>query len=290
MYDVNNHRLSGPQVSRKPLGHGAMIEPRFILMHYTAGGAIDGSWRALQARGLSAHLLIERNGEALQCVDFNRKAFHAGRSEWNGVRFLNGHSIGVELCNYGWLFRKGPDSFQRPETFGATPVFRGDEVLAADHKNGWPRRAGWELYPAAQLRAAFAICRALINAYPSIEDILGHDDVSPDRKQDPGPAFPISDFRGLLDDCEDASAAETPPPPGPCGRRCPAMVFGRHVVTAKTGLNVRSGPGADNPVVHVLRGGQQIRCADDGGAWLAVDRDADGRADGFVHRAFVKAA
>ena len=57
---------------------------------------------------------------------------------------------------------------------------------------------GWAAYPEQQILAAYAACEALIDHLPTIEDVIGHDDVAPGRKRDPGPAFPMESFRSWL--------------------------------------------------------------------------------------------
>lgn len=269
--DVHDHRLR--DVEFRPATHfGGPIVPRFIVIHYTAGGPADGSFRALENVGLSAHVLLERDGRAIQTVAFDRKAFHAGASRWKGVRFLNNHSIGIEVCNYGWLERRGDGRFQRPSRFGATPVFESEQVILSDHKNGWPRGVGWEIFPTGQLQVLRELCQALLRAYPTIKEIVGHDDISPDRKQDPGAAMPMDHLQILADDRDETR-------------------FGTwYEVTARSGLNVRAGPGTEHPVVSLLPFGSRVMVGDDSRTWFSVDLQNDGAIDGFVHGGFLRLA
>lgn len=268
---IQAHRLDS--ADQQPLPHhGGSITPKFIVVHYTAGGGADGSYKALDKAGISAHVLLERDGNVIQCVDFDRKAYHAGKSLWRGYRSLNSHSIGIEVCNYGWLQRRGDGKFQRSSRFGATPAFEPDQVILSDHKNGWPRDVGWEIYPDAQLEALSELCQALLSAYPTIEEIVGHDDISPDRKQDPGPAMPMTSLQRLVDKRDD----DLP------GRRWE--------VTARSGLNMRAGPGSDHQVVRTLPFGTVLTVVDESQTWYPVDLETDGAVDGFVHSAYLRLA
>lgn len=273
--EIRDHKLSGVEVRRLP--YGGVIAPRFIVVHYTAGGSADGSHRAMENARLSAHLLVDRDGTVIQCVDFNRRAYHAGASRWRGFRSLNGHSIGIEVCNYGWMFQRGDGKYQRPSRFGATPAFEPDQVFVATHRNGWPVNAGWEIYPEAQLRALTEVCEALLEHYPQITEIVGHDDIAPERKQDPGPAMPVGSLQVLTErpDHEDEDGIGE-------GRR--------FEVIARSGLNMRAGPGTEHPVVAVLPFGASVFVSDESETWFPVDRENDGAVDGFVHSAFVRLA
>jgi N-acetylmuramoyl-L-alanine amidase len=263
---IQAHRLVSAE--QRPLPHhGGRIVPRFIIIHYTAGGSADSSYDALDRAGLSAHILIKRDGALIQCVDFDSKAFHAGKSFWRGYRSLNSCSIGIEVCNYGWLMRRGDGKFQR---VGETPVFEPEEVIVADHKNGRPRDVGWEVYPEAQLVVLKEVCEALLNEYPTIIEIVGHDDISPDRKQDPGPAMPMTSLQRLVD------------------RRNEEIPGRRWEVTARSGLNMRAGPGVEHEVVRVLPFGTPLTVVDEDKTWYPVDLQNDGAVDGFVHSAYLR--
>lgn len=181
---------------------GANISPKFIVIHYTAGGSAESSMKAIEKRGLSAHLFIGRDGYIFQTVDFNKKAFHAGASEWQGYKELNGWAIGIECCNYGWLDEYDSVTGQRwrdenNDGIPETPKFSQGAYTVARHRNGGPK-LGWENYPEVQMAAIEAACAALVAFYPGIKDICGHDEIAPTRKQDPGPAMDMARLRKLL--------------------------------------------------------------------------------------------
>lgn len=104
----------------------------------------------IAALRVSAHLLIERHGRVTQYVSFDDRAWHAGVSQWQGRERVNDFAVGVEL--------EGTDDC---------------------------------LYAPAQYRALAGIAAALMQHYPlmSRQRIVGHSDIAPGRKTDPGPAF-----------------------------------------------------------------------------------------------------
>lgn len=107
---------------------------------------------------VSPHLLIERNGTCSQFVAFDKRAWHAGLSSWRGRCHCNDYSIGIEL--------EGTDSHP---------------------------------YTRAQYRKLGAVIQALLARYPRLapDAVVGHLEVAPGRKTDPGPAF---DWPSLLKD------------------------------------------------------------------------------------------
>jgi N-acetylmuramoyl-L-alanine amidase len=176
--------------SAKPLpieGGSPMLTRRFLVMHFTAGASALSSiawWRDPKAQGACAHFVIERDGTIYQCRPCNRTAGHAGRSEWTdpktGISYqgLNACSIGIELANGGDAY---PSKFSnlKPTT--------------AKHKNGGTVK-DWETYPAAQIAACETLSKALVEHY-HLDDVIGHEDIAPARKSDPGPAFPMIQIR-----------------------------------------------------------------------------------------------
>lgn len=267
---VRRHRLEG--VPFDATSHvGGAITPRFIVMHYTAGGSALGSVAAIKNRGLSAHLFVERDGSIIQTVNFNVAAFHAGPSAWRGFNGLNGHSIGIEIANFGFLDRRVGDGWTRD---GLGRVFTADQVIVARHRNGGPEMA-WEAFPEAQLQAVIAIAQALRAAYPTIQEVVGHDDIAPKRKVDPGPAFPMRRFQTL-----DGGAAGS----GSLAEND----LGEFEVVVRDELNLRGGPGSTFAVVAKLAPGRKLRVLREEGDWRLVDLQGDGVQDGFVHGAFLR--
>ena len=119
----------------------------------------DPYFATIQDLKVSAHVLIDRTGAWTQYVPFSRRAWHAGKSQFGGRMACNDYSIGIEL--------EGTDELP---------------------------------YTPAQYRSLVRLIRSLRNAYPSVSDaaIVGHSDVSPGRKTDPGPSFDWKHLRRLI--------------------------------------------------------------------------------------------
>ncbi len=195
--EIQNARLVDPTGNRVTFtaspNHGGAVKPLLLILHYTASLTTREavSWFENSAARASAHLVIGRDGNVVQMVAFDEMAWHAGASTWGTLTDLNRYSIGIEMVNGGRLQRQA----------GRWVDWKGrtvpdDEVVELTHKlESAP--AGWQVYTEAQLESALESALALQAAYPFV-DIVGHDDVAPTRKRDPGPAFPLLSFRSKV--------------------------------------------------------------------------------------------
>lgn len=266
---IGNHILQDVPFDASPHIGGEMTA-LFLVMHYTAGGSALNSVRAVRDRGLSAHLFVDRDGSIIQTVPFNRRAFHAGPSQWRGHVGLNTCAIGIEIANLGWFDQKTEAGWTRS---GLGRSFSAAEVMIAAHRNGGPVM-GWEIFPEPQMQAVAILTATLRAAYPAIQDVVGHDDISPGRKQDPGPAFPMARFRNLPGAAGSATLADDD--------------FGEFEVVARDTLNLRGGPGTGFSVVAKLNPGTRLRVLREDGDWRQVDLQGDSVPDGYVHAAFLR--
>jgi N-acetylmuramoyl-L-alanine amidase len=269
--DIIDHRLvlaNGPArfVATPNLGQG-VLDPVYLLIHYTAGRGLDSSvaWLADPRARASAHLVVGRDGTVVQLAAFDRIAWHAGQSRWRDRVGLNSCAIGIELDNAGMLERRGAGF--RAWFGGDYPA--GDACAAAHRHDGVQRH--WHNFTAAQIEVAAEIATVLVQRY-GLKDVLGHDDVSPGRKWDPGPAFPMDSFRARVMGRDDDRPVE---------------------LRTLAALNLRDGPGLafgrlpESPLPPASR----LRLMASQGQWCEVELlDPAGapRATGWVHGAYVR--
>jgi N-acetylmuramoyl-L-alanine amidase len=126
-----------------------------LVLHYTGMESAEAALDRLcdPAAEVSAHYLLDEAGRVVQLVDEERRAWHAGRASWRGETDINGASIGIELANPG-------------HELGPAP------------------------YPEAQMEALIGLARGIVARHAiAPRDIVGHSDVAPARKQDPGEWF-----------------------------------------------------------------------------------------------------
>ena len=244
---IENHILQEASWVESPNKSGP-INPDVIVMHYTAGYTAESAIRALTddsrpARSrVSAHVVIDRDGSITQLVPFNDKAWHAGPSRLGGRRGVNNFSIGIELVGIGFYRQRSMDG-KFENAYGG--IRTRDEIRAREGRmiEGPNSRIGagvfhWPEYPKPQLDSCRRLVRALIPAY-GIRSIVSHEEIDVRGwKTDPGPAFPMREFREMLGE----------------GVR-PVLL-----VTADS-LNVRNGPSLKHPIVGRLRKGDRVRPA-----------------------------
>jgi N-acetylmuramoyl-L-alanine amidase len=145
--------VPSPNYEARKQGH----MPDMILLHYTGMQTGEAALQRLCAPDsqVSSHYVVFEDGRIVQCVPEAFRAWHAGASFWAGETDINSCSIGIEIVNPG-------------------------------HEFGYPN------FPLRQTAAVISICRSIITRRGPIsaDRILGHSDVAPARKQDPGEKFP----------------------------------------------------------------------------------------------------
>ena len=169
------------------------------VVHYTGGGSGWGlaNWWAKEESRVSAHFIICRDGTIIQCVELHRKAWHAGVSKTLRddvmTKNVNRFSVGYELANRGLLHSL--EGIFHYKYGGDFRVYKGPEpVFGRVFKRHRAVEGFWEPYPQAQidgLKKAIAIADdELCNR----RTLVGHKNIAPGRKLDPGPLFPWGQF------------------------------------------------------------------------------------------------
>lgn len=248
---IQNHLLfatNGKQVDfRQTPNKKGKCSPQYLVMHYTAATTAQSAinWFLRKEAAASAHLLIDRNGDIVQFAPFNVVTWHAGQSQWNGLSGLNKCSIGIELVNGGKLMKSG-SGYVCPVDRKVVPA---SEVVQARHRNE-AAEAPWQEYTEAQLETAMGVGVLLIQNY-GLKDVLGHDDISPFRKTDPGPAFPSASFKARVMGRKDEAA---------------------DIYKTNAVVNIRSGPATIHPTLtDPLPANTQVRVLKREGNWSFVE-------------------
>lgn len=132
-----------------------------LVLHYTGMQTGEAALERMcnGAAKVSAHYMVEEDGRIFQLVDEDKRAWHAGVSEWKGETNINSNSIGIEVVNGG---------------------------------HDWPNKDGsLPPYPDAQINALIPLCKAIMSRHKiGADGVVGHSDIAPARKQDPGEHFP----------------------------------------------------------------------------------------------------
>ncbi|MDE8349809.1 MAG: N-acetylmuramoyl-L-alanine amidase [Acidocella sp.] len=126
-----------------------------LVLHYTGMLSAQAAISRLcdPAAKVSSHYVVDEDGTVYALVAEAKRAWHAGVSYWRGVRALNNRSIGIEIVNPG---------------------------------HEW----GYRAFPKAQMLAVRDLCRGILSRHPiPARNLVGHSDIAPDRKQDPGELF-----------------------------------------------------------------------------------------------------
>jgi N-acetylmuramoyl-L-alanine amidase len=133
-----------------------------LVLHYTGMKTAAAAIERLcdPAAKVSSHYVVEEDGNVVQLVEEQKRAWHAGISYWRGRRGLNDVSVGIEIVNPG---------------------------------HEW----GYRAFPLKQMAAVRDLCQAIIFRHGiSATNVVGHSDIAPNRKQDPGELF---DWRYLAE-------------------------------------------------------------------------------------------
>ncbi len=193
-----NHRLEGEGVAHvESPNHGGPFASGgadTIVIHFTDSATPQDAIDTLcdPKRKVSAHLVVGRDESVAQLLSFDTVGWHAGESRWHGRSALNQYSIGIEVDNAGRL--EASEGGRYLAWFGKE--YPAEEMIRAVHRNE-SEPSCWHRFATAQVELVERLCALLIEAY-GIDTIVGHEEIAPDRKDDPGPAFPLDEMRDRL--------------------------------------------------------------------------------------------
>ncbi len=148
--------IDAPSPNFGPRAEGKKI--KYLILHYTGVESGFEALRLLQGgdkdHQVSAHYMVDEDGSISRIVAEEMRAWHAGKSYWEGETDINSCSIGIEIQNAG-------------------------------HEFGLPA------FPEAQIDAVIELCREIMARHKILPcHVIAHSDVAPERKQDPGELFP----------------------------------------------------------------------------------------------------
>jgi len=157
--DVTNRMVTSLAITDRPSPNfdKRTLPVTLIVLHYTAAPLKESLNALSDGRGtarVSSHYVVSERGTIYRLVDESNRAWHAGVSRWKGITDVNSASIGIEMVNLGY------------------------------DKEGRPRP-----YAAEQVEAVVRLCLDIQSRY-DIAGVVGHSDVAPLRKIDPGELFP----------------------------------------------------------------------------------------------------
>jgi N-acetylmuramoyl-L-alanine amidase len=152
--------VDAPSPNFGPRPEGKKV--KYLILHYTGTPTAFEALRLLQggdpAHQVSAHYLVDVDGTVMRLVDENMRAWHAGKSSWEGEEDINSCSIGIEIQNPG-------------------------------HEHGYVP------FPPEQMQAVTQLCRGIMERHHILpHHVIAHSDIAPERKEDPGELFPWKDL------------------------------------------------------------------------------------------------
>jgi N-acetylmuramoyl-L-alanine amidase len=249
-FRLTNHRIEGVPFLPARLT-GAAIRPSVVVLHDTAGRLDKGNSARYLAETpkASVHFVVERDGSITQLVETNRLAGHAGQSTYQGRADVNGFSVGIEIVNPGKMTRLSGGSaitwYGQEFGYGAHKLA---EITTPEHGAGV-----WMPYTEDQIAAVYDLLMALFDGIDTLRDITTHWYISPGRKIDTNPLFPLESLRARVLGRDD-----------PADQVAEAMSDGHRegtylrVNAPSSGLNIRRWPSFNPNVIATAPHGAEL--------------------------------
>lgn len=203
---VVNNGLTNFTTGQTPSQSG-LLKPdnvKYIVAHWTGGSRFDGAmaWLSNPAAKASAHFVVGRGGEIGQLVSVLKTAWHAGESSWRlpvpdsttnhsgtTITGINKYSIGIEFVNLGRIKKNEAGQFMS----STGKLVDAHQVICSEEDKKY-----YQVFTEEQIEAGLELMLAIKEFYPGIIELIGHSDIAPKRKIDPGPEFPFTYLRARL--------------------------------------------------------------------------------------------
>lgn len=266
---IHDHKLEGVEFT-PARWTGGVITPEIVVLHDTAGRLEKGNSARYLANNdakVSVHFVIERDGTITQQVPTNRRANHCGQSSYHGRKWCNEFAIGIEIVNPGKMIaaRRGDTFHGRAwwgEIFTVSPEIVLAEADTPQHGDGC-----WMDYSPRQIDAVIALLTALFRDIDTLRDITTHWYISPGRKVDTNPLFPLDHVRARVLGRDDPALIDAEAQSADAGGEFVRIV-------APSGLNMRRWPSFNPNVIAAIPDGTivpvQRRGHFDGRDWSCV--------------------
>lgn len=279
---IKDHRV-GEIPFKRAAWIGGKITPSIVILHDTAGRLEKGNsakYLASENRPkVSVHFVIERDGTITQLVPTNRRANHVGRSSYHERESCNNFAVGIELVNPGKMTWSGPRALAWWGERFDIEAFGIESCTTDAHGSGL-----WMPYPEAQMAALIELLDCLFGGIPTLTDITTHWYVSPGRKVDTNPLFPLEHVRALILGRDDPATDEAYDNSDPADGT--EMVT---VASGESGLNLRRWPSFNPNVLTSIPNGTRLAVLRTGNIrgrrWLCVIYDGQ---EGWIVARYTK--
>lgn len=247
---LTNHKIEG--ITFTPAHFtGGVIVPTIVVLHDTAGRLDKDNSAAYLASNntgkASVHFVVERDGSIQQQVPTNRRANHAGQSSFHGRSGCNEFSIGIEIVNPGQMQRVAGRSDQGRAWWGEV-IDDAVRKKTPEHGDGM-----WLPYTPEQIDSLIMLLEALFEGVPTLTDITTHWYISPGRKIDTNPLFPLEHIRARILGRDDPAATEAI-----THSQAEPTAFMLRVTTSGSSLNMRRWPSFNPNVIDSIPTGTLV--------------------------------
>jgi len=183
-----------PKAKQVPdnIGNAPVLKPQGVVVHYTVSSDLDSTVDFFKKNAVDIHFLIGKDGSIVQMVPCDKQADHAGESEWGKLKYLNRYFLGIEVVCMGPVKKDKTGKFL--DGYGRPYAGKPRDKLMLQNRY-------WDPFTKAQEKALKELIDWMLATYKfPTDNIVGHHEVAPRRKIDPGGSFSLTmdEFRALF--------------------------------------------------------------------------------------------